>query len=248
MKYTVKKIQVQNLIAILKKVSSMDNAAYLTIEPGRIHSDVYTSTKDVVKSVSSDLSQIMEFEKPLKDTIKLSFFNGAKLLSSLSYFDKNLISAEIETFEDEGQIYAEKITFKDSTLKITIPCQDVSLGFTSLSETQLSKVFDESQANYTFKLSTEFLAKLLAFQSLDKNEHYTVYSDSDGVHFKSETFDIIVDDTITDKHSSASFFKTHMSKVDKEIFEVTVCDTKILLNSTETETKLALNLIILDEN
>lgn len=246
MKYQVKKIQVQNLISILKKVSAMDTAAYLTITPQRIHSDVYTSTKDVVKSVSMHLDQVMEFDKPLKDTIKLSFFNGSKLLSSLSYFDKNTISAEIETFEDEGQLYAEKITFKDAILKITIPCQDVSLGFTSLSEKQLTTVFDESGAKYSFKLSAEFYSKLVSLQSLDKNEYYTVYCDKSGVHFKSESFDIIVDDTITEEHSAVNFFKTHMSKVDKEVFDVTVCDTKVLLHSTETETKLALNLIIID--
>lgn len=246
MKYIIKKIQVQNLISLLKKVSTMDTAAYLTIEPDRIHSDIYTSTKDVVKSVSTELSQVMEFEKTLTETIKLSFFNGSKLLSSLSYFDKNTISAEIEAFEEDGQLYAEKITFKDSTLKITIPCQDVSLGFTSLSEKQLSTVFDESNANYTFKLSTEFYSKLLSLQTLDKNEYYTIYCDKSGVHFKSESFDIIVDDTITEEHDKVNFFKNHMTKVDKEIFDVTICETKILLYSTETDTKLALNLIIID--
>lgn len=224
----------------------MDTAAYLTIEPDRIHSDVYTTTKDFVKSVSMELSQVMEFEKTLKETIKLSFFNGSKLLSSLSYFDKNTISAEIETFEDEGQLYAEKITFKDSTLKIIIPCQDVSLGFTSLTEKQLTTVFDESSAQYTFKLSPEFYSKLLSLQALDKNEYYTVYCDKNGVHFKSETFDIIVDDTLTEDHGGVNFYKNHMSKVDKEIFDVTVCETKILMYSTETDTKLALNLIIVN--
>ena len=73
MKYNVKKIQVQNLISLLKKVSAMDTASYLTITPDRVHSDVYTSTKDVVKSVTMQLQDVMEFDKPLKDTIKLSF-------------------------------------------------------------------------------------------------------------------------------------------------------------------------------
>ena len=58
----------------------------------------------------------------------------------------------------------KKITFKDSTLKINIPCQDVSLGFTSLTTDQLNTVFDESTTNYTFKLSVDFLYKI-AFTS-----------------------------------------------------------------------------------
>ena len=36
--------------------------------------------------------------------------------------------------------------------------------------------------------------------------------------FKSDSFDIIVDDTIKETHEPVHFFKTHLLKVDKEIF------------------------------
>ena len=248
MKYHVKKIELPNLVSLIKRVSSMDTSVYLNIDGNNIWSSVYTPTRDVVKSVTMKLPTVMEFDKPLTETIKLSFFSGQKLLQSLGFFDKNQISAEIETFEEEGVIYAEKLILKDNTLKITIFCQDISMGFTSMSDNQIKTVFDETTKTYDFKLSSENLAKITSLQSLDKNDYLTIYSDEDGVHAKCDSFDIILDDTYTSTTASKNsvFFKTHLSKMDKEIYDVVVCEQKILFYSTESNTKLATNLVVID--
>ena len=248
MKHQIKKINLENLLSLVKRVSSMDTSVYLNIDNDNIWSSVYTPTRDVVKSVTMKLSTVMEFEKPLKETIKLSFFSGSKLLQSLGYFDKNQISAEIETFEEEGVVYAEKLTLKDSTLKITIFCQDISMGFTSMTDDQIKKVFDESTKNYDFKLSSENLSKIMSLQSLDKNDYLTIYADSEGVHTKCDSFDIILDDKYTQPNPSKDsvFFKTHLNKMDKEIYDIIVCEQKILFYSTESNTKMATNLVVID--
>lgn len=248
MKYHVKKIDLVNFVSLIKRVSSMDTSVYLNINDKSIWSSVYTPTRDVVKSVTMKVDSVMEFDKAPKETIKLSFFSGSKLLQSLGYFDKNQISAEIETFEEEGSVYAEKIVLKDNTLKITINCQDISLGFTSMTDNQIKTVFDESTKDYDFKLSSENLGKISSLISLDKNDYLTIYSDEDGTHAKCDSFDIILDDkAASDKKTKDSvFFKTHLSKMDKETYDVVVCDQKILFYSTESDTKLATNLVIID--
>jgi hypothetical protein len=248
MKHQIKKIDLTNLVSLIKRVSTMDTAVYLNIDKDQIWSSVYTPTRDVVKSVAMKLSTVMEFEKPLTETIKLSFYSGQKLLQSLGFFDKNQISAEIETFEEENVVYAEKIILKDNTLKITIFCQDISMGFTSMTPDQIKKVFDESTKMYDFKLSLENLGKIASLQSLDKNEYLTIYADSEGVHAKCDSFDIILDDKYTQPKTSKDsvFFKTHLQKMDKETYDVIVCDQKILYYSTESNTKLATNLVVID--
>lgn len=247
MKLQVKKVSVPYLTSLIKRMLLMDTSVYLNVDQNRIWSDVYTPTKDVVKSVSLPANDVIQFEKPLTETIKLSFFSGQRLLTCLGYFDPHNLSAEINVFkdEDDGILYAEKIVFKDNQLKIELHCQDISLGFTSMTSEQVSRAFDTSSKTFAFKLSSEDFSKITSLQTLDKSELFQIYSDSDGVHVKSDSFDIIVDDNAkSSEKETASIFKSFLARIDKETYDVSVCENKMILDSTESNTKIALNLAI----
>jgi hypothetical protein len=246
MKIQIKKVSVPHLNSLIKKMILMDSSLYLNVNSDRVWSDVYTPTKDVVKSIWLPTKDVLQFDKPLEETIKLSFFSAQRLLSCLSYFDPHHLSAEMNVFkdEDDGILYAEKIVLKDNQLKIEIHCQDISLGFTSMTPEQVNRAFDLSSKSYEFKLSSESFAKVLALQTLDKSELLTIYSNKEGVHIKSESFDIIIDDNYKKVQSEASIFKSFLQRIDKETYLVTVCENKMILNSQETNTSVALNLAI----
>ena len=247
MKIQVKKISVPYLTSIVKRMLLMDTSVYLNIDEDRIWSDVYTPTKDVVKSVSLKASDVIQFEKPIKDTIKLSFFSGQRLLTCLGYFDPHNLSAEISVFkdEDDGFLYADKITFKDNQLKIDIHCQDIALGFTSMTSDQVKRAFDLSSQEFEFTLSSEDFSKVNSLLSLDKAELLEIYNDQYGVHIKTESFDLIVDDRIkSEVRKTASTFKAFFQRIDKETYNVSVCENKMILISEESSTKVALNLAI----
>jgi hypothetical protein len=246
MKIQIKKVSVPHLTSLLKRMLLMDTSIYLNIDGERIWSDVYTPTKDVVKSVSLPISDVLQFEKPQTETVKLSFFSGQRLLSCLSYFDPHKLSAEINVFkdEDDGILYAEKIIFKDTQLKIDLHCQDISLGFTSMSAEQVKRAFDLSTKIYDFKLSSEDFSKLSSLQSLDKSELFKIYADKSGIHFSSDSFDIIIDDNKKETHPSTAIFKSFLQRIDKETYTVFVCENKMILVSDESNTSIALNLAI----
>lgn len=246
MKLQVKKVSVPYLTSLVKRMLLMDTSVYLNVDQNRIWSDVYTPTKDVVKSVWLPVNDVLQFEKPLDETIKLSFFSGQRLLSCLGYFDPHNLSAEINVFkdEDDGILYAEKIVFKDNQLKIELHCQDISLGFTSMTSDQVGRAFDKSTSEFSFKLSSEDFSKISSLQTLDKSELFNIYADGSGIHVKSESFDIIVDDNNKTSSGSASIFKNFLQRIDKETYEATVCENKMILSSTESNTNIALNLAI----
>jgi hypothetical protein len=246
MKIQVKKVSVPYLTSLIKRMLLMDTSVYLNVDGERIWSDVYTPTKDVVKSVSLPVNDVLQFEKPQTETIKLSFFSGQRLLSCLGYFDPHNLSAEINVFkdEDDGILYAEKIVFKDNQLKIELHCQDISLGFTSMTSEQVSRAFDVTTKLYDFKLSSEDFSKVTSLQTLDKSELFKIYSDTAGVHVSSESFDIVIDDNKKETHAATSIFKSFLQRVDKETYNVSVCENKMILVSEESNTSIALNLAI----
>jgi len=246
MKIKITKISVSNLSMLVRKMLLMDNSIYLNFDSERIWSDVYTPTKDVVKSNYLPINSVFEFESPITQSIKLSFYSGSKLLECLKYFDAHHLSAEVSCFEDmeDKLIYADKIILQDQKLKIEIACQDISLGFTSMTPDQTIRAFDLSSEEFQFTLAAEDFNKIVSLQTMDKGELLSIYSDEQGVHIKNEGFDIIVDDRVKTKSTPKNIFKSFLSRIDKETYRIHVCSNKLILDSTETNTKLALNLAI----
>lgn len=244
MKITAKKVSAPYFSAIVKKMLLMDTSVYINIDSDRVYSNVYTPTKDVVKSFSLPLTEVFEFDKPIDKPIKLSFFSGSRLLSCLSYFDAHKLQAEISYFEDEGVYYADKIIFKDQKLKIEVHCQDISLGFTYMSDEQTERAFTTSTEEFTFGISREDLSKVTALLTMDKGELLNIYGDENGIHIKTDSFDIVVDDTKKINTEVKSTFKTFFDRIDKETYNVSVCKNKIVLFSQESSTNAAINLAI----
>jgi hypothetical protein len=246
MKVKFKKVKVANFSALIKKMLLMDTSLYININKDRVWSSVYVPTKDVVKSYGLETKDVFEFESELEETIKLSFFSGARLLTCIGYFDPHHLSMELSTFkETDGSYYADKVILRDQKLKIEIHCQDISLGFTSMTDDQVGRAFDKSTSLLNFTLSREDLSKVSQLLSLDKSELFEIYCNSEGVHIKTDAFDIVVDDSKTkDSPISKSTFKSFLEKVDKETYEISLCENKLLLESQESATKIALNLAI----
>ena len=160
MKVKIKKVSVPHLTSLMRKMLLMDSALYINVDKDRIWSSVYTETQDVVKTYSLPVKDVFEFESPLKDTIKLSFFSGSRILNCIGFFDPHHLSMEISTFKDndENVYYADKIILRDQKLKIEAQCQDIVLGFTSMTNDQVKRAFDESTKVFNFTLSKFFLS------------------------------------------------------------------------------------------
>ena len=78
----------------------------------------------------------------------------------------------------------------------------------------------------------------------------TTYGETDEIGYsivsgKTEAFDIVIDDSHKESEKIVkSTFKSFLEKVDKETYDVVVCENKIIFKSQETSTLIALNLAI----
>lgn len=246
-KIKIKRISVSNLSNMIKKMSSMTTEAYLNIGSEQFSSSVYTPTRDVVKYISFPLNDVMEPDKPIEQEIKLSFFNASRVISALSHFDPHLLQAEIHTFIEDGVCYASKINLKDKKLRIELECQDMSFGFTSMTDDQLGRAFNEATKITEFELTKEMMTDAMSLLKDESGEMMTIEIDELGVHFKGQKFDLIVDDNIVSNEViSKTTFKTFLDKLDKENYKVVVCEFKLLFYSNDTNTKMMLNTAVTD--
>jgi len=119
-----------------------------------------------------------------------------------------------------------------------------------MSEDQTSIAFSEDSKVYSFTLNSMDLNKIAKLNTLDPTKLFSVYSNTEGVHVKGDNYDIIVDDSVKISNPEVLIFKTFLPRIDQESYDVTVCQgahNKILLDSRDTETKVALNLALRPE-
>ena len=240
----IQKIHPGPLTTMVKKLLLMDTAVYLNLSGDRLFSNSYIPSKDVAKVTYVDTKEVFEFANDEIPHIKMSFFAGQKLIDCLKYFDPHNLTGELHYYQDGDEYYAEKLIIKDHSLKITLHCADVSLGFTTMSDTQIDAAFGNDGELYNFHLSQELLNKLNNLITLDKNELFKIYSDDAGVHIAGDTYDIVVDDEKTAHHPEINLFKSFFSRIDKESYEISVCQNKLVMDSQDSSTRIALNLAI----
>ena len=229
---------------MVKKLLLMDSAIYLNLTGDRLYSNSYIPSKDVAKITQVPTSEVFEFENDEIPNVKISFFAGQKLIDCLKYFDPHQLCGELHYYEDGGDFYAEKLVINDQSLQITLHCADVALGFTTMSDIQVDAAFGTDGEVFNFHLSNELLIKLNNLITLDKNELFKIYSDKSGVHIAGDTYDIVVDDSNESDHPEINLFKSFFSRIDKESYEISVCQNKLVLDSVDSSTKIALNLAI----
>ena len=244
MHLTISKIHQGPLSAIVKKLLLMDSAVYLNLSGDRLYSNSFIPSKDVAKITQVPTKDVFEFQDEDIPNIKMSFFAGQKLIDCLKYFDPHHLRGELHYYQDDTEYFAEKLVIMDHSLEITLHCADVSLGFTTMSETQISAAFGNDGSTYNFQLNQEQLTKLNNLITLDKNELFKIYSDDAGVHIAGDTYDIVVDDSVEAHHPEINLFKSFFSRIDKESYVISVCQNKLVMDSADSNTKIALNLAI----
>jgi hypothetical protein len=113
-----------------------------------------------------------------------------------------------------------------------------------MTDEQTERAFTTSTEEFSFAISREDLAKVTALLTMDKGELLNIYGDAQGIHIKTEAFDIVVDDTKKGTTEMKSTFKAFLDRIDKETYNVSVCANKIVLFSQESSTNAAINLAI----
>lgn len=242
MELKIKTLHIDNFKSFIKKLLAIDKFIFIKISPTKIVSSVFFPQKDAVKLVSLDLDSVFEFEDPLEETIKVSFFNGAKIYSALSYF-KGKVSAIIKVDESHDIPIVTEFTVYNDDLKISLFVGDPNLSFMEMSSDNIQKAFDIASEDYRFDLSKDTVDQFKSlFQINKENDTFKFMLDDTTLKVKEENYEATVtndvelkDKSKTDKRQ-VTIYKKYISILDKENYSAVVCSNKVFLRSTESDT------------
>ena len=249
METTIKKINAYELSSFIKKLLPIDKFIFMKIERGETVSSVYFPERDAVKLVKTPTKDI--FEADINSPLKVSFYNGTKVIDALTHFNGD-IRGRIRYTEYDGQLMASDFILENEDLQISLACTDPSLSFMEMSKEETSRAFGTDSSLFQFDLLTTHVDKTKSLFNLDKDEDiFTLYINEKGVCVKGTSYVATLChsyDSDSELGTKVVIYKKYINLLDKENYRVVVCNNKVVFRSLDTDTHLTVAVAITDED
>jgi hypothetical protein len=249
METTIQKINAYELGSFVKKLLPIDKFIFMKIGKENTVSSVYFPERDAVKLVTTPTNEI--FGSDISSPLKVSFYNGNKVIDALTHFNGD-IKGRILYTEYDNELMATDFILENDDLQITLACTDPSLSFMEMSKEETDRAFGTDSSLFQFDLLTTHVDKMKSLFNLDKDEDiFTVYMSEKGIGIKGTSYDA----TLCHSYESDStpgtkvvIYKKYINLLDKENYKVVVCDNKVVFKSLDTDTYLTVAVAITDED
>jgi hypothetical protein len=173
METTINKIDGYELSSFVRKLLPIDKFIFMKIAKEGTVSSVYFPERDAVKLVNTPTSDI--FDADIKDPVKVSFYNGTKVIDALSHFNGD-VKGRIKYTEYDGELMASDFILENEDLQINLACTDPSLSFMEMSKEETDRAFGTDSKMFSFDLLTTHVDKMKSLFNLDKDEDiFTLY-------------------------------------------------------------------------
>lgn len=249
MEITIKKINAYELSSFVKKLLPIDKFIFMKVSKENTVSSVYFPERDAVKLVNATTKDI--FDADIASPVKVSFYNGNKVIDALTHFNGG-IKGRIKYTEYDGELMASDFILENEDLQISLACTDPSLSFMEMSKDETDRAFGIDENLFQFDLLTTHIDRMKSLFNLDKDEDvFTLYASEKGVGIKGTSYDATLCHTYDKGNvngSKAVIYKKYLNLLDKENYRVTVCDRKIVFKSLDTSTMLTVAVAITDED
>ena len=249
METTIKKINGYELSSFVKKLLPIDKFIFMKIGKEGTVSSVYFPERDAVKLVTTPTKDI--FDTDINSPIKVSFYNGTKVIDALSHFNGD-IRGRIRYAEYDGELMASDFIMENEDLQISLACTDPSLSFMEMSKDETDRAFGTDSSLFQFDLLTTHVDKMKSLFNLDKDEDiFTLYINEKGIGIKGTSYDATLChsyDSDSDVGTKVVIYKKYVNLLDKENYRVVVCGNKVVFRSLDTNTHLTVAVAITDED
>ena len=229
-KAKIENINLEYFKEFINRLRTIDNQIHLKLDNNELKSNVYAPGKSLVKSQSTDQSNIFQFKKNLSETIKMGFYDGKKLLDYLKELNPESVLGELVYSEDDDEDnLAKYLLIRDNQIKIKIGCVDEVLSFLDIPDDKLESVFSDKDQQFKFNINSNTLKKIDNLSRLDSDDKIWVIIDEEGLKIGSKSYQILIDSEITEPKFKKAIYKTYFQKLDKaEDYQVVSCENRIL--------------------
>jgi hypothetical protein len=250
MEYKLKIINKEEFKAFIKKLLAVDKFLFIKITEKAVTSSVYLPLKDAVKVVSIPFSDVFEFDGTVPDKpIKISFFNGSKIIEALNFFEGVINTSMKCGLSDDGSSYVvDDFKAYDDTYNIKFFIGDPRISFMEMSKDEMSKAFSIDHAVYRFTVTSDDISKMSAAFKLDdkdatsESKTFRFKIKKDKLYVTGQNYEMKLKDTVEimnkDEVKEVYVYRKYIPLLDKESYDGVVCVNKVFMKSNESSTLL----------
>jgi hypothetical protein len=244
MKIKIDKVDQNNFIGFVNRLKVIDTFIYFKIKDEVVQASAYLPQRDAVKHHRIPVSQVFQLEDGAINTskeLKIAFFDAGRLTDAFKQFEFGNIQAEIEFVENDEDFVATEFRIFNNELEIKLACSEPSLGYKDLTDAQIAGIFNIDAANYVFDMDYTATSKVRSLFGLDKEETFTISTNTEGVRMKGKTYNYLVTDSFQGTNpGNVTLFKKYLNLLDKEDYSANVMDNRVVLRSKDSETLLTI--------
>jgi len=235
MEATIKKIDGYELSTFVKKLLPIDKFIFMKIGQEGTVSSVYFPERDAVKLVSTPTSDI--FDTDITNPVKVSFYNGTKVIDALSHFNGD-VQGKIKYSEIDGELMASDFTLEND--------------FMEMSKEETDRAFGTDGNLFQFDLLTTHVDKMKSLFNLEREEDtFTLAVTDKGIAVQGLSYDATLAHSYEGENAVGQkvvIYKKYINLLDKENYKVVVCNNKVVFRSLDTNTHLTVAVAITDED
>ena len=233
----------ENLISFLKKFSLVESSLLLEVTKDALLAKSHIPDKSIIKYSRIKLDDVLEGTVP-GEQIKIGIGNISRIVNVFKYFangDEIFLDLKYEEINDE--LVGVELTFHNESLKINMPCQDITL-FTYINAEMLKKIVkgvsDDKIMDFDFP-KQEFV-KIQSLCDMDSDSELIRLKAKDSKLFvcgKSFEYEMKNAPAI-DKNIELAFRNENFGRIDSEFSRFHISPNKILVKSNDTDTIIVL--------
>lgn len=236
----------------LKSMLLVDESVYFRIDGDKIATSMYTQNRDTAMLRTVELASVMDLP-PNTAPVRIGLYKGTagKLMKYLDNFDQQCTEAVLHTFlhRADNRTYVQKIDLRDPQLHMSVFCMDPGMGFVEMTPEQGAKAFSDPAVLYKFDLSKENLTRLVKLTAFvqEENKLIDLVCDGSKVTASCDLFEMdlgsgAITGTGFSPGKESQLFKKFFDRIPQENYSVSVYKAKALLESADSDVKLAINL------
>ena len=196
-----------------------DSKKILNVAKKSNYNAILTSTKCLTGT-----DRVAEASKKIKSNIFINVQGDEPTINPKDI--KKIIEAKIKYPKDPSLLYN--------------PINIYPLGFKDLTEDQQAAIFATDNTQFSFNIDTHTINKVKNLFGLDKDETFSVQANGKGVSVNGKSFNAVINPQ-SNGEGAVTVYKKYLNLLDREEQTVHVTDSKIVFQSTESETLLTVS-------
>lgn len=242
---TFKIKSVNNLINFLKRFSVIDKQLLLEVTQQNLLAKSNTTDRATVKYSKIAIGDVLEAKSEFDaDLLKIGIIDINKFCNAFKHFvEGDEIFLDVLTDKIGDDLLGVEMKLYTKELKITLPCQDVSL-YTYISAEALKRIVKSVQDEKVmeFPFPKEVFSKVSSLCGMDSGEdHVKVRVSSDGkVYVKGKSFEYHLLDVKGGTDIELTFKNNQFGYIDQEISAFHLSPNRMLVKSTDSDTLIVL--------